>query len=406
MSFGSAEASVAVERQLSAPWPGRSPSPPSGSSGMFGLIELARDQSEVGRLQLSATVSDILGATDNPAHINLIGDILIEIVRKAEQDLKIALAERLAPIPHAPRELMVFLANDEIAVANPVLVMSKALRDDDLIAVIRERSTYHRQAIASRPDLGSNVIESLIVHHDVTAIEKLLQNPDINLGHNSLEMLTKACKTTELLRDPFLARREISSEFAINLYWWVSQELRQYISQRFSIDRSKLDEALEITLQEILDQRMGASRYTTEMLFLAKAMQQASKISVQKLTTILRRGQTGAFIALYSAYTGLPPEAIEAMVYLHSGESLAITARAKSMLKPDFAAMFLLARAARPGDQVVDPRELSRVLTFFDQIMMGDAMNILQDWQKDPEQLTTSDFNIHPAWVKAQKTLH
>ncbi len=406
MSFDVREAYAANSGFQTEMPPIFTPATKKAGMSMFGLLEMAHNHTELGRKQLAATVSDLLTASDNQAHISLIGDILIELVRKAEQDLKQALAERLAHIPHAPRELMVFLANDEIPVASPVLALSQALQDEDLIAVIRERSTYHRQIIAERPDLNPTVVQSLVVTHDVTALQKLLHNAEVKLDRTTLQMLAKASKDAEILQPPLLGRPEISSDFALDLYWWVSQELRRHISTRFAFDRRVLDEALESTLQEMLDQRNLARNCSPDMLQLAQAMQTAGKITIQKITTILRRGQIGAFIALYSAHTGLVPEAVETMVYQHNGESLAITARAVGMIKPDFAAMFLLARAARPGDQVVDPRELSRVLTFFDHVMMGEAMNLLQVWQKSPDDLYADDFNTPNALAKSAKMMH
>ena len=62
----------------------------------------------------------------------------------------------------------------------------------------------------------------------------------------------------------------------------------------------------------------------------------------------------------------------------------AIACRAAEIDKPDFASIFLLSRSARPGDKVVDPNEVSRVLNFFDRIGIDTARKVVKRWHLDP----------------------
>jgi hypothetical protein len=52
---------------------------------------------------------------------------------------------------------------------------------------------------------------------------------------------------------------------------------------------------------------------------------------------------------------------------------MAVACRASGIDKPVFAAMFLLARRARPGDKTVDPMELPSALMFFDTLDIASA---------------------------------
>jgi hypothetical protein len=58
------------------------------------------------------------------------------------------------------------------------------------------------------------------------------------------------------------------------------------------------------------------------------------------------------------------------------------------MYKPDFATVFLLSRAARPGEKVVDPSELSRAVEFFDGLKVETAKKVVDYWKLDPDYLT------------------
>ncbi|MCH8002913.1 MAG: hypothetical protein IIA34_14810 [Proteobacteria bacterium] len=53
------------------------------------------------------------------------------------------------------------------------------------------------------------------------------------------------------------------------------------------------------------------------------------------------------------------------------------------MHKPTFATIFLLSRRGRPGNQVVDPRELSRALLLFDKMNPRAAVEVMKSWRRD-----------------------
>ena len=85
--------------------------------------------------------------------------------------------------------------------------------------------------------------------------------------------------------------------------------------------------------------------------------------------------------------TGLRPNLIRRLVFEPGGEGLAIACKAIQMTKPDFGSLFLLSRSARPGDKVVDPREVSRAMTFFDRLRPDTAQKVVERWKLDPNYL-------------------
>jgi hypothetical protein len=70
------------------------------------------------------------------------------------------------------------------------------------------------------------------------------------------------------------------------------------------------------------------------------------------------------FEVMFAQLTGLRQNLVRRIVFEPGGEGLAIACKAIGTLKSDFGSLFLLSRSARPGDKVVDPREVSRVMTF------------------------------------------
>ena len=67
-----------------------------------------------------------------------------------------------------------------------------------------------------------------------------------------------------------------------------------------------------------------------------------------------------------------------------------VVIQAARISKPDFASIFLLSRQGRPGDQTVDPEELSRVLTYYDTLSSDVADEMVRDWRHNPDLIATS----------------
>jgi len=361
------------------------------------LVELANDPSPHGRMLLGNTVTDMLD-NGNAMEREIIADILMHIVQRVELDVRRLLAERLARQSNAPHDLMVWLANDEISVARPVLVLSQVLDDNDLMTIIHARDIGYRQAVANRSVMGPQVVKALIASHDETVLQSLLKNEAIVLEESAMLQLMQAAKRNENLKQPIIARRELGGDLALELYWWVSQELRFEIQSRFNLNRAKIDEALEATLQEILGTRtFGLESITPEICYVAQQLHAARRTTSGLLITTLRRGQVNLFIALFAEVLRLPPDKISTMLSHPSGEFLAVCCRTQNIMKPDFASIYLLGRSGRSGERTVDPQELSRTLRFYDQLNFSHATMLLERWQRDESSLNLSQPDVSVA---------
>ena len=83
------------------------------------LFDMARDRSPAGRRALADRVGDFYFAGHNLSkrERDLVVDILRQVIRDAEMDVRLGLAERLAVHEQAPHDLIVTLANDRIEIA-------------------------------------------------------------------------------------------------------------------------------------------------------------------------------------------------------------------------------------------------------------------------------------------------
>ena len=356
------------------------------------LIGLARDKSVEGRTRLVQIVGDLFFDTDTvlrDAERNIMSDILRQLIHDFEMNVRQQLAERMASEINAPRDLISALANDQIEVAHPILTQSTILQDIELIEIVEHRTFGHQLAIAMRESASEAVSEALIGAGNVNVIKTLVENENADISGKAMEYLVEQSEKIDDIQVPLINRGDLGPDLAKRKYWWVSAALRKHIVEHYRIDEAELDDKIQDTIHDILGGDGSGpgvidSTPLRKSQELAEKLQKAKAITPQLLIQTLRRGEVILFEDLLSQLTGLRTNLIRRFVFEPSGEGLAIACRAVEVSKADFASIFLLSRSARPGDKVVDPNEVSRVLNFFDRIKTDTALKVVKRWQFDP----------------------
>ncbi len=159
--------------------------------------------------------------------------ILGQLIEVVESKVRRSLSERLCKRPDVPRDLVLFLANDEIDIATPILTTSPVLLGADLIAICLNCSRWHRLAVAARPNLPDEVTDVLIGTGETDTIKRLLQNNATIFGDKTLQKLLNVSRSKTELQPLVIVRPELSGDLAREMYSWVGDRLRQAIITRF-----------------------------------------------------------------------------------------------------------------------------------------------------------------------------
>ena len=153
----------------------------------------------------------------------------------------------------------------------------------------------------------------------------------------------------------------------------MSAALRKHIVEEYKIDPADLDQKIESTIKDLLGRHAGEAprdepsegeiidNHSTD---LARKIAATNAITPMLLLQTLRKGEVWMFEGMFARLTGLRTNLVRRLVYEPSGEGLAIACEAAELTKPDFGSLFLLSRAARPGDKTVEPDEVVRVIKF------------------------------------------
>ena len=122
--------------------------------------------------------------------ISVFDDVFNCLVAHIETSAKTLLAQRLAPIANAPRQIVRNLAFDDvIEVAAPVLSKSERLDDQALVENASTKSQAHLLAISMRKTLSGAVTDVLVERGNNEVVRSTANNPGAQFSEQGLDRL-------------------------------------------------------------------------------------------------------------------------------------------------------------------------------------------------------------------------
>jgi uncharacterized protein (DUF2336 family) len=106
-----------------------------------------------------------------------------------------------------PRDLLLALARDAATVATPLLLHSRLLGDDDLLAIVQRFSPAHRFAIAGRRTISGPVAAALCRAGERAVILRLLDNDGAVIAEPTLHSLLDRFPDEPALTEAMARRR-------------------------------------------------------------------------------------------------------------------------------------------------------------------------------------------------------
>ena len=342
------------------------------------LYGLARDKTPESRAKLAGSISKLLEMEVTPRESEMVADVLVELMRKAERDIRSALSEQLAVMDCVPLRLVLQLANDEIDIAHPVLKESRVLGDMDLMYIIKAKSPEYWRVIATRKQMGDRVIDMLADMGDYETSLRLVENKDIRLTEHACVTISDMAQEHEDLAMPLLRREDISPEVVSRIYQYVGEEIKQFIVQNYELDTQKIIETVDHTVLEFRDGReLAEYKPDDHMMKVAQTFKDKGKLDTKLMIATLRRGQFRSFVAQFSVFCGLDLKTTAQILMQSHGQGLAIACRAYDISKEDFVSMFLLTNQFRNHGRMVNTQEMSKAVSYFNRIDAAVALKII-----------------------------
>ncbi len=354
----------------------------SGVQYLESLAKLAEERSPEKRRVLLERISDLFIASGQEVSDDesaLMGDILNRLVHDVEMTVRRTLAERLADLDKAPRELITTLANDEIDVAAPILLSSGVLQDSDLIEIVRHRTKEHLMVVARRDAINEPVSDALVDNGDEDVIETLLYNHNAMISRRAISYLATESQRVDRFQKPLLTRPDLPANLAYEMFDWVSAALRQHILSSYDIDETLVDGVLEETKRTALDDDdLGAA--SNEAMKLVQRLEKAGMLTESFLVQTLRDGRIGVFISALATKSGIDLQTARRIFFDRGEEGLAIICKASGFDRSTFASLTLLRRKSAEQSGPMAPTVLEKLMSMYDTITARNARRVLRFW--------------------------
>ncbi len=355
------------------------------------LVGMAKTGTARSRAVLAENVLDMFISSEGRLSDHeraLTDDILTKLVREMEMQIRIGLAERLANAGSAPDSLLKLLANDEIAVAKPILVRSKLLHDADLIEIIRARGREHQLAISIRETVSPDVSDALIGRGEPDVIESLVRNPHAALSNQAMAHLVAESRRHDRFQEPLLSRGDLPPALAHKMFWYVSAALREKILTEYELTEHDLDQALEMSTKVAISDAALARQQSRQQTAaeLAATMKTSGHLIIENMINMLRKQRIPAFTAAMSTLAGISFTAANRIILDDNIEPFAIMCKAIGISEAHFSSMAMILQKGRTRRPIA-PMELRRILDLFNKVPSDQARITLRYWHNDSELL-------------------
>ena len=207
-----------------------------------------RSQTSRARGRLTRRLADIVCLPEtsvSPQERWMTADILDELLKSADLELKKKVATRLAKQAAAPRSLLLRLASDSFEVAEPILRWSQALSDFDMMELVPRVEHPHQVTLARREQISETVSAVLCHTGNTEAILALLRNEGARLSNQTIDFLVRQGIDDDVIARRLVKRPEMRPRQAFSLFWSVDHDLRRLVLERFAASRLILQEAAE-----------------------------------------------------------------------------------------------------------------------------------------------------------------
>ena len=318
--------------------------------------------------QRTAFLLDVMARPDSaaqPQERALAGDALLAMmgeIRATSPRLVHRIAERLCMMDKAPSRLVraVLDAGDEATVRE--VLLEARIMEEQLAAIAARAPEGMLEIIAMRRNLPPVVCDEIMNRKFEQPIMRLLRNRQAVISERSYWRLLDLAVDIPSLYGPMVARDDLPSPVAFELFWHVSPMQRRLIISRFLGDSGLLDKLLPI-VGPVVEQGGAEER----------------AMRIEAITEMLATGELDAAATKMMRVSGLDVETCQRLISDCSGEPLAIFYKAMGYARRAFPAV-LQKLAAAPGCPLDGGRDLNELHMLFDSLSLNKARVMLIYW--------------------------
>ena len=233
-------------------------------------------------------------------------EILEQMARDVERQVREALAEHVKHCPFLPPSIARTLAEDVASVAVPLLQFSGVLSDEDLLLVVQRGEEEKQVAVARREGLGAQVSDALVEAGSERVVGVLLANHSAEIAEPSLRKALDAHAGSERIRALLVERPILPLTISERLISMVSTELRERLITRHHIPPELAEELARQGKERALTQVVTDDSPHAEFARLAASLHQRKALTPTLVLRALCVGDLDFFQAAMAELAGIP----------------------------------------------------------------------------------------------------
>jgi uncharacterized protein (DUF2336 family) len=214
-----------------------------------GLDEIVKGDDPKRRDEAARRIADLFleGAEGlSPKHVEFFDGILTKLVPGTDLLVRADIADQLASITNAPRNLVCQLAlDDEILIAGPLLRCSPVLDESVLVEIASEKSQEHLLAMTERPTLTTGLTDVIVRRGDQEVVRATANNSGAAFSPTGFSTLTKRASHDGLLTLTVGQRDDLPDE-----------NLKELLAGSIDVIRRRLLETAKPTRQAAIKRAM------------------------------------------------------------------------------------------------------------------------------------------------------
>ena len=307
--------------------------------------------------------------------IALFDDVIARLAGQIEVEARILLAQRLAKMPNAPRNVIRMLAFDDCAeVASPVLIHSEQLAETSLVENAQTKSQKHLFAISRRNTLGELVTDVLVERGDRTVAISVAGNAGARFSEKGYLGLIKRSAGDDMLAERLGERREIPAHLFLKLLSMASERVRSRLRASHPQAGAEIDRVVEAVADRIRSRVAAAPRNYSDCLEELGDRFIAGRLNEGHLVKFAEDGAFEDAVVTLALLAQVSVPLVDRAMQGERSDVLLVITRAIN-LKWSTVKLMLRLRAA---PRVVPPDELQRSLAAFEHMSPATAAHLLR----------------------------
>jgi len=304
------------------------------TEGLLDDLERAVSQgSERTRLAALTYATDLLIAGRyNEEETWVFGEVVGLLAAEIEASARAELAQRIAPLPNLPSNIVCTLAfDDAIEVAGPVLRQSEQLGVQALVENAKSKSQAHLLAISQRKALHEDVTDVLVGRGDREVVRSVAKNPGARFSESGFWRLVQRSEDDIILTLEVGGRRDIPRHHFQRLIAKASDEARVRLAAINPVAVDRTDGAVA-DVTGALHARFGpGSKSYFEAKRQVGRMHRAGEITDRTICEFARLQRFEEVVVALSLLCDLPVDVVERALLDDQGEMIMIVTRAANL---------------------------------------------------------------------------